>query len=232
MLGEVTSQSKKVSSKYESTALFKLVATVLQASPAFVDSSPSTPQVKPASVPGYFDICAYSWLSASKSSLHAPLVDNSFLLSSSVSLHENPPASPEQKLTRSFKRPACSSQFFPSTTPTFFDSSTHANLAWVLVVTVLVTELVTVLDTVDDWDVVIEDVPVLVTDEVAVDVCELVSLDEMELVTDEVAEDVAVDVCVVEGLVTWQLMKLPSISSWIALFKEFTSAPHSSSVPW
>lgn len=152
VLGDVTSQLKKVSSKYASTALFRLTATASQALPDAVVSSPSIPHLKPVSVPGYFEICSYILLRACTSSSQAPLVDNIFFFSFAVSLHEKPPVFPEQNLTRSFKSSLCSSQFFPSTTPIVFEESAHANLACIFVVTVLV--------------IVLE--PELVTDDVSV----------------------------------------------------------------
>jgi len=223
---------KKESSKNESIALFRLVATVSHAFPVSVDSSPSIPHLNPVSVPGYFEICPYILFSASSSSVHAPLVDNTFLAASVVSLHENPPASPEQNLTSSFKRSTCSSQFFPSTTPIVFDESAHANLACVSVVTVLVTVLEPVLVNDEVAVVVNEDVLVLVRDDVAVDEREVVAELVKEEVTVEDTEVVTVDVAVVLGLVTSQLMKIPSASLWIALFNDAASFLHASSVSW
>ena len=79
-----------------------------------------------------------------------------------------------------------------------------------LAVVLLLVPLVPLVD--DALDVV---VVVLVLEELLV----LVLVDDEVVDTDVVPEDVSVDVCVVDGDVTSQLKKLPSLSAWISSLK-------------
>jgi len=93
------------------------------------------------------------------------------------------------------------------------------------VVTVDVTDVVTVDDTVDEA----EDVADEVTEEDADVVALVVPVDDADVVAVDDTEDDAVDVAVVDGDVTSQFNKRPFLKAWMASANVATSDLHAAS---